>query len=230
MLAAALHTLRLVLARSSLYFGCVAVATFAQAAIVLIWTAPEAIDVATSVVLPILSAVIYAFTRNDARAENAPAAQIWARILERTWAVIVIDFILNSIIVFALASSGTNANIAGVIAGGLLLFLTAILLFADVSATIDDGDGTLMLIPRSVIRSVTAALYPGNMLGAVAIVSLELMLTILEGALQHGLIVAHIPHPLLWASVPLSTLAAVPISAYTTLLYLRTQSKKPPAI
>ena len=230
MLAAALHALRLVSARIAFYGGCVIVATFIQAAIIVLWRAPQAIDVASAVVLPILSAVIYAFTANDARAENAGPAQIWTRILERTWAVIVIDFILNSIFAFGLASSDANANIAGMIAGGLLLFLTAIFLFADVSATVDDGDGTLLLIPRSVIRSVAAALYPGNMLGAIAIVSLELLLATLEGTLQQVLAAAHVPHPLLWASVPLSTLAAVPISAYTTLLYLRTQSKKPSAV
>ena len=229
MLLAAYHALRLTLARSGFYAGCVAAAIVAQAAIVLSWRAPEAIVIAQATILPVLSAIVYAFAYADAQAQETSDSRVWLRVLERSWAVIAIDYGLNAIIGAALGSPQSSANVFGALAGGLLLFLTALLLFADVSATVDDGDGTLMLIPRSILRSVAAALYPGNILGAIAIVSMELVLAMLEGLLSQALVAAHVAHALLWASVPLTTIATVPIGVYTTLLYLRYRSKKPSA-
>lgn len=229
MLLAAYHALRLTLARSGFYAGCIAAAIVAQAAIVLLWRAPEAIVIAQATILPVLSAIVYAFAYADTQDRETPDSQVWLRVLERSWAVIAIDYGLNAIIGAALGSPQSSANVFGALAGGLLLFLTALLLFADVSATVDDGDGTLLLIPRSIVRSVAAALYPGNILGAIAIVSMELVLAMLEGLLSQALVAAHVAHALLWASVPLTTVATVPIGIYTTLLYLRYRNKKPSA-
>lgn len=222
-------TLALVRRRLGLYTAAVALAIGLQVAIVALVPAKHADLAASGIVLPMLTALIYAFVAGDALKTSDDRA-IWGRILERVWAVIVIDFINTAFAVVSLAvtSAGTLAALAG---GTALQMLVALTVFADVVAVLDDdGDRWFTLVTRSYARTFGIALQRGNLWRCFVVYGLSLVALVLETGLAELVTRIGIPSVSFWGPLALGTILAVPISAFTIVVYFDATGIRIPAL
>lgn len=210
---------RLLARRWPLYFIAASVTIALESGIVELWRVPQSLEFANDAITPILVTLVYAFTAADALEQNEPNTSIWARVLERAWAVILIDFVVTIFFEggLGLLSSG---SVLGPLIGTLLLLITATLLFADLIATIDDRIGHIFLIPRAILRSIVIALHPRTILNVMILFSAQLIVGYMFNELYRGLRIEHVPHPLLWSILPLNALTAVVFAAITLAFYL----------
>ncbi|HEY5425896.1 MAG TPA: hypothetical protein VIJ77_05035 [Candidatus Tumulicola sp.] len=211
--------LRLVLRRFPLFATATAIAIGLQALLAIVWRVPHAVLLGSFVVLPILTTLVYAFVAADTRPEPMPAAAAWERFLERSWAVVIIDFVLAYIGAIGLSGASSAAPV-GAIVGILALGLSAALVFTDAAATVDDDVTVASVIPHAFVRGLTTAWRWPIFPRAIAIFSIQLIVYALENAtftlLQHR----HVAEPEFWSQVPILTLVVPPLAALTGLVYL----------
>jgi hypothetical protein len=186
--------------------------------LVRLWGDNLGLNVGGAIVLPLLTALVYAFVATDAVEPKPGALPPWERFLERAWAVIVVDFVVGMVTLSGLSTAASQNPLAGVF--GIAAFaLSALLVFADVSATVDDDVTVWSVVPAAFLRSVAAAWNVRIFARALAIVSIELLLVVAQYAMLYGLQHAGVHAAAFWAQVPLSTLATPPLAAITLVIY-----------
>ena len=154
------------------------------------------------------------------------AAATWERVLDRSWVVIVIDLIFT-----IFANDGLSAILSqdplNVIVGTVILLISATLVFADTSGTVDDMP-VWWLLPGAFWRSLRVA--RGTVyLRALAILCLELIQALAQVPLFDWMRELKIASPDFWSSVPLNAITLVPIAALTALVYRDATRKAPDA-
>ena len=194
------------------------VALALQIAIAIVWRIPHGAELGNDVAVPILVALIYAFIWGDAREEPLSNAAIWERFLERTWAVIIIDYCWSQLASLALAFS-LAPDFLYVLIGMIATVLATLLVFADASATTDD-DVTTWIVPlqgfvRSAVAAWKAAIFPR----ALAIYAIEILLFAASQALAQALHAQHIADADFWGQALIGTLTAPPLAALIVLVY-----------
>jgi hypothetical protein len=199
-----------------LYAAATAFVIGAQALIVFVWRIPHGLEYSGFVLPPLLTTLVYAFVWADSAEEPQPAASIWERVLERAWAVIVIDLLLTILI-----NTGLIAILAqdpiDIVLGIVILVVAAPLVFADTSATVDEMP-VWWLLPGAFWRSVRAARGPAY-LRAIAILALILLSGLVQKPLFDWMQAAHIADAEFWSEVPLNAITVTPIAALTALVY-----------
>ena len=209
---------RLTVRRWPLYAIATLAAFAFQATLVLVLRIPHGTELSSAIALPLLVTLAYAFVSADDREEPQPDALTWERFLERAWAVIVIDFLCGEVLTAGWVYSFANDALQ-VVVGVAAFGLSVLVIFADASATVDDDVNVWTVIPRAFLRSAAVALTPRVLVRALALFSLELLIVAAQNTLYFGLGGAPEPQRSFWASVPLLTLTAVPLSALVVLVY-----------
>jgi len=167
-------------------------------------------------VLPALTTIVYAYTLNDARGgtENP-----WARVLERLWAVIVIDF-LTTVLSWLGQAFALAGDILDLLTGAAITFFYVLLILADASAVVDDEHDWLLLIPRSFGHSFSLSWRKENLWRVLVLFAVQAVIATMVFALQ-GVLDAHkVPYADFWAAVPLLTLTTPPFAALAALVYM----------
>jgi hypothetical protein len=180
---------------------------------------PETIgvDVATSVVSPIFNAIVIATSLADWNGIK-DARGTWSRILDRSWALIVIDFLLTVLQVYDITFSR----------GDLVDFLLAIPLFVMVAATcfaevvaVADDDSPWWWIPvRSFGASAIAAFSPGMFVRAASLGALQIAVSLAIELAADVLTQQKVGQALFWSAIVLGMLTLPPIQALVTFTYL----------
>jgi hypothetical protein len=178
----------------------------------------HATDLGQAIVLPLLTTLVYAFVWADGSADQTPPAAIWERFLERAWAVIVIDFLVSQVSNDALSSS-LGSNALDVFLGFVALGLSVMLIFADTSATVDDGVTVWTVIPRAFVRSAATVLNARTFPRALALFSVQLLLFAATYGMYAVLVRDTFPHAIFWAEVPLLTIVTPAYAALTAVVY-----------
>lgn len=218
LLALAGLALRLTLRRWQLYLTAVLVAFALQVALALVFHVPHALELGSSIAIPLVVALVYAFVSADAAETPVPESLTWERFLERAWAVIVIDVLLNRLTLAALDYS-TSSNPLELI-GGLLAFTFVMLtVFADTSATLDDDVTVWTVIPRAVLRSIATSWNSVTFVRALAIFSAELLTVPVQSVLYVAMTHFGVPQALFWSQIPLATFVTPPLAAITAVVY-----------
>jgi hypothetical protein len=207
-----------------LYAAATACVIGAQALVVFVWRVPFGIAYSGFVLPPLLTTLVYAFVWADSDDTPQTAASTWERVLERAWAVIIIDLVLTILI---------NTGIGGIVAqdpvdvvlGVVILVIAAPLVFADASATVD-AMPVWWLLPGAFWRSVRAARGPAY-LRAIAILALVLLSSLVQKPLFDWMQAAHVAYAEFWSEVPLNAITVAPIAALTALVYRDATRKAP---
>ena len=208
-----------------IFAPAVAVAIALQALVALVWHVRQAVALDGFVATPILTTLVYVVVAADVRpqpedaGEPRPAAPLWERFLERSWAVIAIDFALSYVLAFGLAGTASK-HLADVFGGMAIVAVTALLFFADASATADDDLTPLSVVPQAFARSLAAAWQPAIFPRAFALLALQLVIVALQSAAYAFCVGAHVPNAEFWSQIPLLGITTVPLSALTMLVYL----------
>lgn len=218
-LVLARRALALLVRRFALYAAAMLVAIVAQGAVALLWPGALGLAVAAAVIEPLLTTLVYAFVAADLHDPPPSAAAIWERILERAWAVIIIDFAITMLEGAGFGQAG-QGGVLGAVTGWLISLFAAMLVFADASATLDDDRSLWALIPTAFSRSVILSTNPRTFWRVIVLFALNVTVFAATLALQEALTRAHVWNAPLWANIPLGTLAILPIAALTVLVYV----------
>ncbi len=194
----------------------------AEALIVFNWhpKAPLAEYVASVIVEPFFVAIVTAFTYADVRGDLSVGAT-WSRVLERSWAVLIIGLLVQLIAAIGFQSISATDVFDKLLGAGVIIVAVS-LIFADVHATIvDDAEPWWLLVPRSLGASMAVAWQGVAFARALIVFMLAALLPeLLTIAVQSVLVTRHIPAPLFWANA-VSVLLLLPlVQAFCTLVYL----------
>jgi hypothetical protein len=170
---------------------------------------------------PLVITIVTVFIASDATG-TLTAAQCWERVLERAWAIIIIDVGLSFVNVSGLQAvqSGDATNI---IFGFLTLLLAGMLLYAEPFAAIEKDAQALTIIPFAILRSMMLAWV--NMSRVFALLALQIALDIAVLLAEQGARHAGIDARL-WVDLLLQTLLAAPVAALYAVAYLDTVSQE----
>ena len=207
-----------------MYAAATAVVIGAQALVVLFIRVPFGFQYSTVVMLPLLTTLVYAFSWADSDESPQPAVATWERVLERSWAVIVLDLLVG-LIQGAGIGSIEAADTIDVCLGIVVLIVSAPLVFVDTSATVDEMP-VWWILPGALWRGVRAARGPVY-LRAIALLALGLLVALVEKPLFDWMQAAHLANPKFWSEVPLNAISVAPIAALTALVYRDATRKLP---
>jgi hypothetical protein len=194
----------------------------AEALIVYNWhpKPPLAEYVASVIIEPFFIAIVTAFTYADVRGDLSVGAT-WSRVLERSWAVLIIGLLLDLVTAIGFQSISATDIFDKLLGAGVIIVAVS-LVFATVYATVvDDAEPWWLLVPRSLGASMAVA-WQGVAFARALIVFMlaELLPELLTSVLQNVLSIRHVPHALLWANA-VSVLLLLPlVQAFCTLVYL----------
>jgi hypothetical protein len=197
-----------------------------QALIAFVWRVPFGLAYSSFIIPPMLTTLVYAFVWADSDDAPESAASIWERILERVWAVIVIDLVITILL---------NTGLTGILAqdpidivlGSVIMLISAPLLFADTIATVEEMP-VWWLLPGAFWRSLRVARGP-IYVRAVAILALNLIPALVQVQLLDWMHAKGIANPDFWSLVPLNALTLPPIAAITAVVYRDATRKTPSA-
>lgn len=180
---------------------------------------------------PIIVTVVYVHAHSDAADPAASAAHLWGRVLERLWAVILIDFVVTGLtFVFGLGLATAFSPAGGAadfFAGAFGLFALGLVVFADVHASVSESVSTLLLLPDAFVTS--AGLAVRNVSRVLFILALSIFIStgssFAFGAL-HG---HHVRNDAFLADLLFEVIFAAPMAAILTAFYLDCLARRPEA-
>jgi len=176
---------------------------------------------ATLVGEPLLIVVVTVYVGCDARGVLPSAAERWSRIVERAWAVIIVDVALTIVnsVGFGAMQEGDPIN---VVLGTLVLFLGAMLIYTEPYLCLNDEAPLVAMIPLSILRSMMLAWV--NMSRVFSLFALQLAVAIADVYVEQ--LCTHRFKTAAWADFGFWTIANVPLSALFAVAYLDTLSQE----
>lgn len=194
----------------------------AEALIVFNWhpKPPLAEYVASVIIEPFFVAIVTAFTYADVRGDLSVAAT-WLRVLERSWAVLIIGLLVQLITAIGFQSISATDIFDKLLGAGVIIIAVS-LIFADVHATVvDDAEPWWLLVPRSLAASITVAWRGIAFARALIVFMLAALLPELVAiAAQSALTKYHVPAALFWANAISVVLLLPLVQAFCTFVYL----------
>jgi hypothetical protein len=193
-----------------------------EALIVFNWRANAATttQVASVIVEPFFAAIVTAFTYADIR-EDLSIGAVWLRVLERSWAVLVIGLLVNLVAALGLESIGV-ADLLQKLLGAAVILVAISLIFSDVHAVvIDDAEPWWLLVPRSLATSMATAWQGVAFPRAIILFALQMLVpTLLSFFVQTALEQRHVPQAPFWANALTVVLLLPVVQALCTFVYL----------
>lgn len=169
---------------------------------------------------PLISVVTIVFAGSDALGTLPDVRDRWGRIIERAWAIVVIDVALTFIWISAIGSVASNsADFATVALGVFVLILGGMLVYAEPFACLDEHVRTLTIVPFAVLRSMMLAWV--NMSRIFSLLAIQLAVGVL-GALADSAKV----HDPKWIDLSLVAITTAPLSVLFMVAYLDTLSQE----
>ncbi len=174
---------------------------------------------------PLVIAVVGVYVGADAT-ENLPAAsERWSRILERAWAIIVLDVALSLLSVAAFVSISVAApGVANIVLSLLLMIFSAMLIYAEPFLCVQDGISAVALLPLAILRSMMLAWTNMSRIFSLFAVQLAVQIAILYAVQWAG--AQGMRQPQAWIGLSLGTLATAPLAALFTVAYLETLAQE----
>ncbi len=171
---------------------------------------------------PLISAVVLVNVGCDAAQTLQRRGERLERILERAWAIIVIDVCISLVMKMGLESM-SSADAGDIFLGIAVMFLAAMLAYAEPYAALEEGAATLTVVPLAILRSMMLAWV--NISRIFSLFAIQIALSIAEIALLKA--VAG------WGEQTLATLdlayvalATAPLSALFAIAYLDTLAQE----
>lgn len=171
---------------------------------------------------PLISTVVMVYVYADATGDLCAAGTRWERIIERAWAMIVIDVAITFVQETSLAML-PGPGFSTILAGFLALLFTAMLVYAEPFICSEKGVGALVLIPLSLYRSMILAWVNMSRIFA-------LFAVVLAIATAFQLIDSNVHGPeaerTVWIALALPTFVMAPLAALFTVAFLDTLAQE----
>lgn len=216
LIARALH----VIGRHWLVFAIAAVATVLfEGAIHAFARVAHADELAILVVPQAITAICYAFAGLDA-AEQPPCAEVWPRILERIWAVVILNVALELAFLFGSASADTTGGAQSFFMQLAIMLVMVLLAFSDVAAVLQPNLRMRDVLPFALLRSARLVANTLVWMRVLGLLIADYVLGMALGAASHALSpVAH-GEVAFWMSAAANTVLTLAFAVFLALLYL----------
>jgi hypothetical protein len=176
---------------------------------------------ATLIASPLITVVTIVFAGSDAQGTLPDARERWGRIIERGWAIVVIDVALTFIWLSALGSVASNASdFLNVALGVCVLIFGGMLVYAEPFACLEEHVRTLTIVPFAAMRSMMLAWV--NMSRVFSLLAIQLAVGVV-GQVAYAAKILPDPH---WIDLALVALTTAPLSVLFTVAYLDTVSQE----
>lgn len=182
--------------------------------------------IANLIFSPIFDAAAILLAAHDAREDDVP---LLSRLVERAWAVIVVEFVETFLVAFAelgfAPGGGANALFATV-----LLTFSAMLIYAPVDALLSETESALLLVPSAFANSLGLAWQ--NISRVFALFSIVLSVRLIVELVTLRFDVLHRPASAFWATDPIADAGTIAIDIAVTAAYvdLLRRSRKTPSV
>jgi len=171
---------------------------------------------------PLLIAVTTVFIAGDATS-TLTMEQRWHRILERAWAIIIVDmgilFVASSGL-FTAQAGATSADGTNLLYGILTVLLAGMLVYAEPFIMLEKDVQTLTLVPFSILRSMMLAWV--NISRIFALLAVSIGITLVTILIERGAGAG----ARVWIEMIVSTVCTAPLAALYTIAYLDTVSQE----
>ena len=208
----------------------IAFAAVAVIAIVAEWfvyrksSIPEFFLPANILISAIVDAIVLGIAKGDVDGWNP--SQTWERILERSWAVIIIAFVSWFVTVYGLQLLRFGGLLDRFFAIPILL-IAASIVFAEAIAIAVDEEMWWFIIARSLGTSIRTSWTGSTLARAIAIFALGLLpfnlAALIAAAVTHG----DPTTPSFWTDVPLGIVWSIPLDVLTVLAYFDATGYEP---
>lgn len=169
---------------------------------------------------PLVIVVVTVFVGADAT-NTLAIAQRWERILERAWAIILIDAALSFVSLSAQQALFPGTDAINAVFGFLTMLLAGMLVYAEPFAALENEVHALTLLPFAILRSMMLAWVNISRIFALLAVQIAVII-VLYAAHNAGAHNANV----IWSDMALQTLLAAPLAALFTVAYLDTVSEE----
>ncbi|HKU68751.1 MAG TPA: hypothetical protein VJP85_13320 [Candidatus Baltobacteraceae bacterium] len=172
---------------------------------------------------PLVIVVVTVFIGGDAT-NTLSVAQRWERILERAWALIVLDVGLSFVQISGIQTMLLGASDAGdTIMGFLTLLLSAMLVYAEPFTALENDVQPITLLPFAILRSMMLGWV--NVSRIFSLFSIQLAV-IIAGIFVHQAALRTGADATVWIGLAFGTFVSAPLAALFTVAYLDTLSQE----
>ncbi len=176
------------------------------------------------IVEAVIATVVYAQAKGDI--DGASTRAVWLRVLDRLWAVVIVDFIANFVVLAGLAPLAEGTLIDRIIAIPILL-TGAGLVFADAIAVVVDGERWWFLVVHAVGSSIRTAFRGSTLWRAIALLALQFVPIAISAELANVSAQHHVALTSFWSDVPLGILFSIPLDALIVLAFFDASGYEP---
>lgn len=179
---------------------------------------------AAIVASPLITVVATVFSGADATGILPTARERWSRIIERAWAIVVIDFGITYIWQKGSAAlAASNSDFGAVLLGMLVLIAGAMLIYAEPFVCLEEDVRMRTILFAAVVRSMTLAWV--NMSRVFSLFAIQLGLGILA-LLAHDAAHSKGMHDANWVDLAFAAFITAPVAVLITVAYLDTLSQE----
>ena len=162
---------------------------------------------------PVFDAAAILIAAHDARQDDVP---LLSRLIDRAWAVIVVEFVASFLQETAQAGFVPGSGFA--LAATLLLTFCAMLVYAPVDALLCETDSALLLVPLAFANSLRFAWQ--NISRVFAIFSIVLSFELIGGLVMLRFDLLHRPQTAFWATTPIADAGTIVVDVIVTAAYV----------
>ncbi len=207
-----------------LYAGLAILAIALQWVIYQIKNEPAIVFTSGIVIDAVIATIVFAQAKGDVDGLNA--RDVWSRVLDRLWAVVIVDFITTFVSLVGIGSLAAGDIIDRIVAIPILL-IAAATVFSEPIAVVVDGDQWWFLVVRAIGTSIRTA-WSGTTYGrAIVLFALQFVPmaageVVTTVSAQHHITIASF-----WRDVPLGILFAIPLDALIVLAFFDASGYEP---
>ncbi len=208
-----------------MYAGLAAVAIAVQWIVYHQTKAPAVLFTSSIVVDAVIATIVFAQAKGDI--DGANTGDVWSRVLDRLWAVVIVDFITSYVGIVGVASLAAGDLADRIIAIPILL-IAAATVFAEPIAAVVDGEQWWFLVVRAIGLSVRTSLRGSTLWRAIALFALGLVPTAVSALIvnasthNHGTTTTSF-----WSDVPLGIIYSIPLDALIVLAFFDASGYEP---
>ena len=172
---------------------------------------------------PLIIVVATVYAGSDARDVLPTASERWGRIVERAWAIILVDVGLSIVSSQGLFSF-QSADAGTMLLGMLVTVLGAMLVYAEPYICLQDHLETLTMVPFAIVRSMMLAWVNMSRIFALLLVQLAIVLADLG---LHKLAASAGIKDVTWIDMTYYAFINAPFAVLIAVAYLDTLSQEP---
>ena len=176
------------------------------------------------VVTSAVDAIVFARAKGDM--DGWDAGQMWSRVLERLWAVVIVSFVFTYVATFGIALVAGGELLDRILAIPILL-IAAALVFAEAAAVVVDEDQWWFVIVRAIGTSIRTAFSGSTLRRAIALFALQLVPVAVSSALAAAFSKGATPPSSFWTDVPLGILFSIPLDVLIVLAFFDASGYEP---